>query len=68
MVKVRDGQVTNKPTYTAIGVTTDGSRDGGKGAKFWLQALTEIRNRATQDVCIVVCDDLTGLPDAIGNV
>jgi transposase-like protein len=38
---------------------------GGEGAKFWLQVLTEIRNRGTEDVCIVVCDGLTGLPDAI---
>lgn len=35
------------------------------GAKFWLQVLTELKNRGTDDVCIVVCDGLTGLPDAI---
>jgi transposase-like protein len=73
VVKVRDGQVTNRPVYAAIGVSVDGTRDilglwmgaGGEGAKFWLQVLTEIRNRGTEDVCIVVCDGLTGLPDAI---
>jgi putative transposase len=73
VVKVRDGQVTNRPAYTAIGVTADGTRDilgiwlgdGGEGAKFWLQVLTEIKNRGTADVCIVVCDGLKGLPDAI---
>jgi transposase-like protein len=72
-VKVRDGQVANRPIYVAIGVTVDGERDilglwagrGGEGAKFWLQVLTEIKNRGTEDVCIVVCDGLTGLPDAI---
>jgi len=75
VVKIRDGQVTNRPVYTAIGVTVDGERDilglwvgnGGEGAKFWLQVLTEIKNRGTQDVCIVVCDGLKGLPEAIGN-
>jgi putative transposase len=59
--------------YTAIGVSVDGQRDilglwvgsGGEGAKFWLQVLTELKNRGTDDVCIVVCDGLTGLPDAI---
>jgi Transposase, Mutator family len=64
MVKVRDGQVTNRPVYVAIGVTVNGERDilglwagdGGEGAKFWLSVLTEIRNRGVQDVCIVVCD------------
>src|SRR3954452_4304770 len=75
-VKVRDGQVANRPIYVAIGVTIDGERDilglwagqGGEGAKYWLQVLTEIKNRGTEDVCIVVCDGLTGLPDAIGAV
>ncbi len=75
VVKIRDGQVTNRPVYTAIGVTVDGERDilglwvgnGGEGAKFWLQILTEIKNRGVEDVCIVVCGGLKGLPEAIGN-
>lgn len=37
-------------------------------AKFWLSVLTEIKNRGTNDVCIVVCDGLKGLPDAINTV
>ncbi|WVT82608.1 IS256 family transposase [Pengzhenrongella phosphoraccumulans] len=73
IVKVRDGQVMNKPFYVVIGVTTAGERDilgiwagdGGEGAKFWLAVLTEIKNRGVNDVCIVVCDGLKGLPDAI---
>ncbi len=75
-VKVRDGQVTNRPVYVAIGVTVDGHRDilglwagdDGEGAKFWLAVLTEIKNRGTGDVCIVVCDGLKGLPEAITTV
>jgi transposase-like protein len=75
-VKVRDGQVANRPIYVALAVTVDGTRDilglwcgdGGEGAKYWLQVLTEIRNRGVQDVCMVVCDGLKGLPDAIGAV
>jgi transposase-like protein len=73
VVKVRDGQVTNRPVYTAVGVTVDGERDilglwigtGGEGSKFWLQVLTEIKNRGVEDVCFVVCDGLKGLPQAI---
>lgn len=73
VVKIRDGQVTNRPVYTAIGVTVDGHRDvlglwigsGGEGAKFWLQVLTELKNRGTEDVCMVICDGLKGLPEAI---
>jgi len=73
MVKVRDGQVTNRPVYVAIGVTCNGERDilglwagdGGEGAKFWLSVLTEIKNRGVQDVCILVCDGLKWLPDSV---
>ena len=75
-VKIRAGQVANRPIYVAIGVTVEGERDilglwvgdGGEGAKFWAHVLTEIKNRGTQDVCIVVCDGLTGLPDAVASV
>lgn len=76
VVKVRDGAVTNKPFYVVIGVTTRGERDilgiwagdGGEGAKFWLNVLTEIKNRGVADVCIAVCDGLKGLPEAITTV
>src|SRR3954449_1365737 len=76
VVKVRDGQVRNKPIYIVIGVTVSGERDilglwagdGGEGAKFWLQVLTELKNRGVADVCIAVCDGLKGLPDAITAV
>jgi transposase-like protein len=75
-VKIRDGQVANRPVYVAIGVTCGGERDilglwagdGGEGAKFWLSVLTEIKNRGTADVCIVVCDGLKGLPEAVNTV
>ena len=76
VVKVRDGQVRNKPMYVVIGVTVNGERDilgiwagdGGEGAKFWLQVLTEVKNRGVADVCIAVCDGLKGLPEAINTV
>jgi putative transposase len=76
VVKIREGQVANRPIYVAVGVTVDGTRDilglwagdGGEGAKYWHHVLTEIKNRGTKDVCIVVCDGLTGLPDAVSSV
>jgi transposase-like protein len=72
-VKIRDGKVANRPIYVALAVTVEGTRDilglwagdGGEGAKFWLQVLTELRNRGVGDACMVVCDGLKGLPDAI---
>jgi transposase-like protein len=74
-VKIRDGQVANRPIYVALGVTADGERDilglwagehgDGEGAKYWLRVLTEIKNRGTADVLMVVCDGLKGFPEAI---
>jgi transposase-like protein len=73
VVKVRDGQVVNRPIYVVIGVSINGERDilglwagdGSEGAKFWLAVLTEIKNRGVEDVCIAVCDGLKGLPESI---
>ncbi|MGW5223326.1 IS256 family transposase [Nocardia sp. NPDC004085] len=75
-VKIRDGKVANRPIYVALAVTVEGTRDilglwagdGGEGAKFWLQILTELKNRGAEDVCMLVCDGLKGLPEAIGQV
>jgi transposase-like protein len=75
VVKVRDGQVTNRPVYAAIGVSLDGEKDilglwagtGGEGAKFWLAVLTDLRNRGVKDTFFVVCDGLKGLPEVVGN-
>jgi transposase-like protein len=76
VVKVRDGQVANRPVYAAIGVTLTGDKDvlglwagtGGEGAKFWMSVLTDLRNRGVKDVFFVVCDGLKGLPDVVVNV
>jgi hypothetical protein len=76
VVKVRDGQVANRPFYAAIGVTLAGERDilglwagtGGEGAKFWMAVLTDLRNRGVNDTFFVVCDGLKGLPDVVSNV
>ncbi len=52
-VKIREGQVANRPVYLALGVTVDGERDilglwavehgDGDGAKFWLRVATGSR-------------------------
>jgi putative transposase len=76
VVKVRDGQVANRPVYAAIGVTVDGRKDvlglwagvGGEGAKFWMSVLTDLRNRGVRDVFFLVCDGLKGLPEVVTNV
>jgi putative transposase len=74
VVKIRDGQVANRPIYVAMGINLEGEREvlglwvgppGGEGAKFWMTLLTELRNRGVQDTFVVCCDGLRGLPDAI---
>ncbi|GGQ38849.1 hypothetical protein GCM10010266_72570 [Streptomyces griseomycini] len=42
--------------------------DGGEGAKHWLHILTEIKNRGVNDVLMLVCDGLKGLPEAVEAV
>jgi putative transposase len=76
VVKIRDGQVGNRPIYAAIGVSLAGERDilglwagsGGEGAKFWMAVLTDLRNRGIRDTFFVVCDGLKGLPEVVSNV
>src|SRR5215813_12298841 len=75
MIKIRDGVVANRPVYLAIGIDCDDAKQvlglwvgptTGESAKFWLTILSELKARGIADVCIVCCDGLTGLPDAIG--
>lgn len=73
VVKVREGQVANRPVYVAVGINLAGERDvlgmwvgtGGEGAKQWLVYLTELRNRGVADVLIICSDGLKGLGEAI---
>jgi putative transposase len=56
-VKIRDGNVANRPIYVALAVTVDGTRDilglwagehgDGEGAKYWMRVLTEIKNQVS---------------------
>jgi transposase-like protein len=74
MIKVRDGVVANRPVYLAIGIDCEGAKQvlglwvgptTGESAKFWMSVLSELRSRGVADVCIVCCDGLSGLPEAI---
>jgi putative transposase len=75
-VKIREnGHVQNRAVYLAMGVRMDGSKEvlglwtsANEGAKFWLQVLTELRNRGLEDVFIVCIDGLKGFPEAIETV
>lgn len=74
-VKVREGAVRVKAVYLAIGITTAGEKEvlglwlaQTEGAKFWMQVVTELRNRGVQDIFIACVDGLKGFPEAIEAV
>ena len=75
-VKIREGQVANRPVYVVVGVDFDGAKHvlgmwigkDGEGAKYWMNVLAELKNRGVTEVCFVCCDGLSGLPEAITTV
>ena len=74
-VKVRDGAVRIKAVYLAIGITLTGEKEvlglwlaQTEGEKFWLQVVTELKNRGVQDIFIACVDGLKGFPEAIEAV
>jgi len=75
-VKVRDnGMVRTKAVYLALGVNMNGEKEllgiwisQTEGAKFWLQVVTEMKNRGIQDIFIACVDGLKGFPEAIEAV
>lgn len=72
-VKMRhEGRVENRAVYVAMGINLEGRKDvlglwmgAAEGAKFWLNVLTELRNRGVKDVYLVCVDGLKGFPQAI---
>ena len=75
-VKVRDsGAVRVKAVYLALGIKLDGEKEllgiwiaQTEGAKFWLQVVTELKNRGVADIFIACVDGLKGFPEAIEAV
>jgi putative transposase len=70
VVKVRDGgTVQRKACYLALAITMDGQREvlgmwfqETEGAKFWMQVLTDLKQRGVQDILICCVDGLKGFP------
>src|SRR5579859_6135393 len=73
VLKIREGgTVQRKACYLALGVTVEGERDvlgmwfqETEGAKFWMQVLTELKQRGVRDILICCVDGLKGFPEAI---
>jgi putative transposase len=73
VLKIREGgSVQRRACYLALGITVDGDRDvlglwfqETEGAKFWMQVLSELKQRGVQDILICCVDGLKGFPEAI---
>lgn len=71
----QEGPVISKPVYLAIGINLQGVKEvlgmwiaKTEGARFWLNILTELKNRGVKDMFIASVDGLKGFPEAIENV
>jgi putative transposase len=76
VLKIRDGgSVQRRACYLALAIGLDGERDvlgmwfqANEGAKFWMQVLTDLKQRGVQDILIACVDGLRGFPEAIEAV
>jgi putative transposase len=75
--KVRDEskKVISKASYTCLAIDKDGKKDllglwigQAEGSNFWLNVLTELKNRGVEDIFIACIDGLKGFPEAINTV
>jgi len=75
--KIRDEsrKVTSKAAYTCLAVNMEGHKDllglwisEAEGANFWLNILTELKNRGVEDIFIASIDGLKGFPEAINTI
>ena len=73
VLKIReDGSVQRRACYVALGITLEGDRDvlglwfeETEAAKFWMQVLSELKQRGVRDILICCVDGLKGFPEAI---
>jgi hypothetical protein len=73
VLKIREGgTVQRRACYLALGVTVEGERDvlgmwfqETEGAKFWMQVLSELKQRGVNDILLCCVDGLKGFPEAI---
>ena len=69
-----DGKIISKAFYSVLGVNLEGKKDilgiyvqESEGANFWLNVLTDLKNRGVKDILIACVDGLKGFPEAINS-
>ncbi|EOX0285753.1 transposase [Escherichia coli] len=67
-----DHRSRKKSVFLALGINIEGQKEllgmwlaENEGGKFWLNVLTELKNRGLNDILIACVDGLKGFPDAI---
>ena len=75
-VKSRDNNIViNKAVYLAIAINIEGKKEllgiwigKNEGSKFWMQIITELKNRGIEQIYVACVDGLKGFPEAIGSI
>ena len=75
-VKARDNHtIINKAVYLAIGVNMEGKKEllgiwigKNEGAKFWMQVVTELKNRGVGKIYVACVDGLKGFTEVINSI
>ncbi|WP_236870665.1 transposase, partial [Candidatus Bandiella numerosa] len=67
--------IINKAVYLAIGVNMEGKKEllgiwisKNEGAKFWMQVMTELKNRGVEKIYVACVDGLKGFTEAINSI
>jgi len=70
-----EGHVSNRTVYVIYGINMEGQKDvlglyigATEGSKYWLQVLTDLKNRGIKDTFILCADGLKGLPEAVESI
>lgn len=71
----QNSRVINKFVFLPLGINIEGQKEllgiwlaENEGANFWLNVLTELKNRGLNDILIACVGGLKGFPDAINTV
>lgn len=76
VLKVRlDSRIINKSVFLALSINIEGQKEllgmwlvENEDTKFWLNVLTELKNRSLNYILIACVDGLKSLPDTISTV
>ncbi len=70
-----EGKIVSRAVYNILAITCEGKKEligmylsENEGARFWLQVLTDLKNRGLEDILIACIDNLKGFSEAITSI